>query len=535
MNRQAALERLGQESDPWDFVIIGGGATGLGTAVDAAARGYRVVLVEQHDFAKGTTSRSTKLLHGGVRYLKQGNLSLVKDALRERSRVCSNAPHLARTLGFIIPAYHWQDKAFYGVGLTFYDRLAGRLSLGRSRLLSRRETVERLPTISQHKLRGGILYQDGQFDDARLAVNLAQTAVENGAVLLNYTRAVGLVQESGRIAGIELCDEETGKEMTLRARCVINAGGVYCDAVRRLEDAAAKPILVASQGTHLVLPREFQPGLDALMVPKTEDGRVLFALPWHDRVVVGTTDISVSEIPIEPRPKEAEIEFLLSHAAKYLVKAPGPEDVLSVFSGLRPLVSPDAGSKKTAAISRDHTILISKAGLVTVTGGKWTTYRKMAADVIDQAEKSLGFAHRPCPTLNLKIHGWTDRAAEQDGLAVYGSDAKEIRALAGERAEWSLPLHPGLPAIAAELVWAVRHEMARTVEDLLARRTRSLFLDARASIEAAPAAARILASELGRDEGWQDRQVEAFRRLAHGYLLTGEKSLLPPAKREKTV
>ncbi len=519
MQREKGFERLSQESDAWDFIVIGGGATGLGIAVDAAVRGYRVLLVEQYDFAKGTSSRSTKLLHGGVRYLKQGNLSLVKDALRERSHVCANAPHLARTLGFVIPAYKWHEKGFYGIGLTFYDRLAGRASLGRSRVLSRQETIERLPTVCKENLKGGILYYDGQFDDARLAVNLAQTAVEKGAVLLNYAKVVGLIKEDGRVSGVELRDEENGNERTIRARCVINACGVYCDSIRRMEGENAKPMLVASQGSHIILPRRFQPGLDALMVPKTADGRVLFALPWHDRIVVGTTDIPVDESPIEPRPREEEIAFLLDHSAKYLEKAPAAEDVLSTFTGLRPLVSRGATGKGTASLSRDHTILVSPAGLVTVTGGKWTTYRKMAADVLDRAEQFLGIPPRLCQTLSLKIHGCTDQPRDYGKLSVYGSDAEAILKLGGENPDWKLPLHPKLPVLVAEVVWAVRHEMARTVEDVLARRTRSLLLDARSSMAAAPDVARILAAELGRDEEWQRQQVSTYCELAKGYLI----------------
>jgi glycerol-3-phosphate dehydrogenase len=525
MKRQTALDRLRQEGDAWDFIIIGGGATGLGTAVDAAARGYRTLLVEQHDFSKGTSSRSTKLLHGGVRYLKQGDLRLVFDALRERSLVCRNAPHLARRLGFVIPAYKWHEKPFYGIGMEIYDRMAGKLSLGRSKWLSREETIRRLPTVQTKGLRGGILYWDGQFDDSRLAVNLAQTATEKGAAILNYVKAVGLLNEAGRVSGVQLQDVETGSAFEVRGKCVINATGVFCDQVRAMESADVKPILVASQGTHLILPREFLPGDDALMVPKTADGRVLFALPWHDVVVVGTTDDPVKEIPLEPRATQSEIDFLMEHAGKYLAKAPAAEDVLSVFTGLRPLVSSSGNGKKTAALSRDHTILISPAGLVTVTGGKWTTYRKMAADVLEQAEKALGWAPRPSVTRDLKLHGWREHAGDGGPLGVYGSDADGIEALARANPSWNKAIHPRLPCLAAEVVWAARHEMARTVEDILARRSRSLLLNARASMEAAPEVARILAAELGRDEAWQKEQVTAYKKVAAGYLLSAHAGL----------
>lgn len=531
MKRQRALERLRQESGPWDFIIIGGGATGLGTAVDAAARGYRTLLVEQDDFAKGTSSRSTKLLHGGVRYLRQGNVSLVFEALRERSLVCRNAPHLARRLGFVIPAYKWHEKPFYGIGMEIYDRLAGKLSLGRSQWLSRAETLRRLPTVQKEGLRGGILYYDGQFDDSRLAINLAQTAAENGAAVINYMKVVGLIQEGGRVSGVQVRDAETGEELEAHGRCVINATGVFCDKIRSMESAEARPILVASQGTHLILPREFLPGEDALMVPKTADGRVLFALPWHDRVVVGTTDDPVTETPLEPRATQGEIDFLMEHAGKYLSKAPTPADVLSVFTGLRPLVSGSGNGKSTASLSRDHTILISPAGLVTVTGGKWTTYRKMAADVLDRAQESCGIARRECVTRDLRLHGWREDAGQSGPLAVYGTDADEIQGLARQRPEWGRTIHPRLSCLGAEVVWAARAEMARTVEDVLSRRTRSLLLDARASMEAVPEAARLLAAELGHDEAWQREQVREFQKTGRRYLLAGREAGSGEARR----
>jgi glycerol-3-phosphate dehydrogenase len=519
MQRDRELDRLRQETKPWDFIIIGGGATGLGAAVDAASRGYRTLLVEQDDFAKGTSSRSTKLLHGGVRYLKQGNVSLVFDALRERSLICRNAPHLASRLGFVIPAYKWHERSFYGLGMEVYDRMAGKLSLGRSQWLSRAQTLERLPTLQRDQVRGGILYYDGQFDDSRMAVNLAQTAVERGAVVLNYMQAVGLMQEAGRIAGVRLRDIEGAADLEVRGACVINATGVFCDSVRAMESPDVRPLLVASQGTHLVLPREFLPGDDALMIPKTADGRVLFALPWHDRVVLGTTDVQVDETGMEPRATEDEIQFLLEHAGKYLTKAPRPDEVLSIFSGLRPLVSIRGQGKGTSTLSRDHTIAISEAGLVSITGGKWTTYRKMAADVIDRAEEAKGLPHRACVTRDLKLHGWLEQAGSSNGLSIYGSDAQQVKALAAAIPGGQERIHPRLPCLKAEVVWAVRQEMARTVEDVLSRRSRSLLLDARASMEAAPEVARLMAAELGRDEIWQQSQVEVYGKVARGYLL----------------
>jgi len=521
MNREREIERLKGETD-WDFVIIGGGATGLGTAVDAALRGYRVALVEQHDFAKATSSRSTKLLHGGVRYLKQGNIGLVRDAMRERGLVCNNAPHLSGTLGFVIPAYKWHERYFYGAGLKLYDRLAGKLSLGRSRLLSREETCERLPTIDHRGLRGGVLYYDGQFDDSRMAVNLAQTAVEHGAVVVNYVRATSLIVEGKRVVGVALKDEETGADFEVRAKCVINAAGVFSDRIRKMETSDARPMLVASQGSHLILPREFLPGEDALMVPKTEDGRVIFALPWQGRTLLGTTDLAVDETSIEPRPLEEEIDYLLEYAGKYFKEAPDKSDVLSTFSGLRPLVSVGKGGS-TAALSRDHTIHVSDGGLVTILGGKWTTYRQMASDVLDQAEKVAEVEPRVCKTHDLRLHGWTS-SVEDGPFGLYGSDAGMLRKLKKESPELERRMHPKIELEAVQVVWAARFEMARTVEDVLSRRVRVLLHDARAAIEVAPAVAEILAKELGRDENWCRDQVDSFTKLARRYLVAPDSS-----------
>ena len=498
------------------MLIVGGGATGLGAAVEAAARGYRVALVERGDFAQGTSSRSTKLVHGGVRYLKQGNISLVREALRERGRLLRNAPHLARNLAFVIPNYSWWDGPFYALGLKLYDAMAGRLSLGASRWLGRDETLRLIPTVESAGLSGGVLYHDGQFDDARLAINLAQTAAGLGAAVVNHCECVGFIKEAGRIVGARARDLETGDEFEIRARAVVNATGVFVDSIRRMDEPASRPVVTVSQGIHLVLPREFMPGGAAMMIPNTADGRVLFAVPWHDRVVVGTTDTPMPEASAEPRALAEECRFVLEHARKYLAKDPAAADVLSVFAGLRPLVK-TRGSGSTAKLSRDHTILVGGSGLVTITGGKWTTYRKMAEDVIDHVEKAGGRPRRASRTADLKIHGWV-AVAEDGDLGIYGADADDVRDLMRGRPELAERLHPALPYRRAEVVWHARHEMARTVEDVLARRTRALLLDARASIEAAPAAARLLAAELGRDEAWQCAQTAAYAALARGYV-----------------
>jgi glycerol-3-phosphate dehydrogenase len=553
MQRDAMLERL-RAGDEFDVLVVGGGATGLGAALEAAARGHRVALIDREDFAKGTSSRSTKLVHGGVRYLKQGNVALVRTALRERGRLLRNAPHLTRNLPFVIPNYsHW-DGFFYGTGLTLYDWLAGKLSLGASHRVNRAEALRLLPTVAKDGLVGGVVYHDGQFDDARLAIALAQTAAEHGAVVVNYCTCTGFIKnECGRIVGARVRDEEAAAsgggagervgELTVRAKVVINATGVFVDELRRLDDAQAGPLLTVSQGIHVVLPKRFLPGMAALMVPKTADGRVLFAVPWHDCVVVGTTDTPVARATPEPRALDEERAFVMSHAAKYLAKAPTPGDVLSVFAGLRPLVLA-AGAGRTASLSRDHTLMVSAGGLVTITGGKWTTYRQMGEEVIDRAEVLAGLPRRTgeSPTVALRLHGWqvaamdspaaaasaTAEPADQLGYGGYGADAAAIRALAVQHPELAEALHQQFAILRAEVVWQARHEMARTVEDVLARRTRALLLNARASIEAAPVVARLLAGELGRDEAWQRAQVDAYTQLARGYVFTD------PASRGKS-
>lgn len=512
----AALE---SERTPWDVLVIGGGATGLGVAVDAAVRGYRTLLLEQSDFAKGTSSRSTKLVHGGVRYLQQGNVALVLEALRERGLLIRNAPHLVRNLGFVVPHYDWWEGPFYGIGLKVYDMLAGKLGLGPSRHLSREETLERLPTIEPEDLRGGVIYYDAQFDDARLAIALARTAARADAVLVNYARVTSLLKTNGIVNGVRVRDLESGQETEVRARVVINATGVFTDDVLRMDDADARPIIEPSQGIHIVLDPSFHPGESAIMVPHTDDGRVLFAVPWHGRVIVGTTDTAVERAELEPRALDEEVDFLLSHAARYLAHDPGRGDVLSVFAGLRPLVRP-ADSRDTASISRDHTLTTSKSGLVTITGGKWTTYRKMAQDTIDQAMVVGGLEPRPCETETLELHGYTgDAPASLEPRSLYGSDQAGLEALERERPELAAPLHEALPYRMSEIVWGVRHEMARTLEDALSRRTRSLLLDARAAVQAAPAVAAVMAEELRRDDAWQREELEAFERIAAGYRL----------------
>ncbi len=518
MNRDRMRQALLARDDVFDIVVIGGGATGMGIAVDAAARGYAVVLLEQADFGQGTSSRSTKLIHGGVRYLQQGNVSLVMEALRERGILRRNAPHLVHDQAFVVPNYAWWEAPFYGIGMKVYDVLAGRYGFGKSRMLSEEAVTRHIPTIEQDGLRGGVLYHDGQFDDSRLLMHLALTAADQGAIVLNRMAVTGLVEEQGFVVGVEALDAETDTEHTIRARCVINATGPFADAVRRLEDMNAAPLIHPSQGVHIVLDRSFLPGDAAIMVPRTEDKRVLFAIPWHDRVLIGTTDTSIDDAVLEPTARPDEIEFLLRTAAQYLERDPSPADVLSVFVGIRPLVRAAEGTE-TAELSRDHTLHISRGGLMTIVGGKWTTYRRMAKDAVDQAATVGDLEPRPCPTEDLRIHGYLEDTRALGHLAVYGSDAEAVLDLARADPSLAAPLHPRLPYLACEVVWGARKEMARHVEDILARRTRALLLDARAAAETAGAVARLMARELGREAAWVERETRAFQALARRYVL----------------
>ena len=520
MDRSSSLQRLLSHDSPWDMAVIGGGATGVGIALDAASRGYSVCLLEQSDFGKGSSSRSTKLIHGGVRYLQQGNVSLVMEALKERGILRRNAPHLVHDLSFIVPNYAWWEAPFYGIGMKVYDLLAFRYGFGKSRVLSREEVLERIPTLDQEGLRGGVLYFDGQFDDSRLLVNLAQTADEHGAALLNYAQVIGLTHDTeGFVNGLRFRDVESGNEYSISSRCVINATGAFSDGVRRIDDPKAAPMIAPSQGVHVVLDRSFLPGDSAIMVPRTSDGRVMFAIPWHDRALLGTTDTPISEVSLEPVPMEQEIDFILQTAAGYLARHPARADILSVFAGIRPLVKASAEATRTAALSREHTIHVAKSGLITIAGGKWTTYRKMAADCVDHAATLAHLDERPCITKTLKIHGAQSQSAQPGDLSLYGSDAESIRDLMNSDPALAQQLHPALPIYGAQVIWAVRQEMARTVDDVLARRTRALLLDAKAAVEIAPTVARIMATELGRDQQWQQRQIADFTSIASRYMI----------------
>jgi glycerol-3-phosphate dehydrogenase len=487
----------------------------LGTAVDATTRGFKTILFEQYDFAKGTSSRSTKLVHGGVRYLQQGNVKLVMEALKERGLLLQNAPHLVKNQKFLVPNYKWWEGPFYGIGLKVYDWMAGSLGLGPSQFLSKEETLELAPTLEPEGLRGGVIYHDGQFDDARLAINIAQTAAEHNAVVLNYFPVTGLLKENNKITGVKVKNGLTGKEYEIKSKVVINATGVFTDSILNLDNGAHENIIAPSQGIHLVLDKEFLPGESAIMIPHTDDGRVLFAVPWHNKIILGTTDTPVSEPSIEPVAMKDEIDFLLKHIGRYLTKDPGMGDVRSIFAGLRPLVRGD--SKTTAALSRDHLITASDSGLITITGGKWTTYRHMAEDVVDIAIASGNLKDVECKTKDLPIHG----AAKVDFNApmyYFGSDAPLVSALANKDQSWGERIHPALPYIKAEIVWAVQQEMCMTVEDALSRRTRAILLNAKAAVESAPVVAHIMASQMNKDGAWENEQVMNFNRTAESYL-----------------
>ena len=520
-NRDEMISRLSEE---FDVLVVGGGASGLGVAVDAASRGYRTALLEAHDFAKATSSRSTKLVHGGVRYLEQLNFSLVTEALRERGRLYHNAPHMVTNLGFVVPRYTWWEGPFYGIGLKLYDALAGKLNIEHSKQLNKKQTIEAIPNVQQKGLEGGIMYHDGQFDDARMAIALARTAADHGAVVANRVEVTGLLKDGDHVAGVKARDVIAGKDFEVRAKVVVNATGIFSDSVRKMDDSDAMPMIEPAQGVHLVLDASFGPGTNAIMVPHTDDGRVLFVIPWHDRVLVGTTDTAMKHPDLEPRALDEEVEFILRNAARYLEKDPTRDDVLAIYAGQRPLVHKGGTEGKSKSISRSHEVVVSESGLVSIMGGKWTTYRQMAEDTMSHAITVGGLDEAPCVTTDLHLHGWlghkdpkmpTDHVRRQ-----YGSDAEALDALAAERPELSEPIHEHLPYRGAEFAWAARNEMALTLEDALARRTRSLLLDASAALEAAPRVAAIMAKELGHDEAWQAEQVAEFKDLAGGYCLS---------------
>ena len=530
MSDQALLSRRTMRTqlaeDSFDVLVIGGGATGLGVAVDAASRGYRTALVEAHDFAKGTSSRSTKLVHGGVRYLEQMNFSLVTEALRERGIMARNAPHLVSNLAFIVPRYKWWEGPFYGIGMKLYDALAGELNIESSRSLDRDQTIKAIPNVQQEGLLGGIMYYDGQFDDARMAITLMRTAVSHGATIANYCQVINILKHNDHVCGAQVKDNESEETFDVRAKVVVNATGIFSDTIRRLDTPDAPAQIEPAQGVHLVLPASFQPGKNAIMVPHTDDGRVLFVIPWHDRVVVGTTDTPREEAEIEPRALPEEMGFILRNAGRYMQREPTVADIQSVFAGQRPLVHPEGRNADSKSISRSHEVFVSHSGLVTIAGGKWTTYRKMAEDTLSHAIQVGGLSSAPCQTEHLPLYASPDDPKcvrdVRDPLRYYGTDAEAIEKLAADNTELSQRLHPELPYSGAEVVWATQYEMAIHLEDVLARRTRALLLGAENSKQAAQRTAEIMAGQLGHDNTWIAEQVAQYTSLADRYTVSDQ-------------
>lgn len=518
MKRNEFIHQM--ESTTWEVLIIGGGASGLGAALEAASRGYKTLLVEQYDFTKGTSSRSTKLVHGGVRYLAQGDIFLVLEALKERGILLKNAPHLVKNLAFLIPSYTWWYKPFYTIGLTFYDLLSGRLRFGKSIPFSRKKTLKKIPTIKKQNLRGSIKYHDGQFDDARLGINLVQTIIENNGVAINYVKVENFVKENGKISGVLVKDQETGNLYTVKSKIVLNATGVFVDKLIQKDNLKASHIVKPSQGVHLVVDKKFLQSKYALMIPKTRDGRVLFAVPWYNKVIIGTTDLPKEEAVIEPKATNEEIDFILETAGRFLELKPTRADVKSIFAGLRPLAAPKKTTDtKTKEISRKHKIIVSNSNLVSIIGGKWTTYREMGEDVINKLVKIAKLPKRESITENLHIHGYKKNVDFKNPLYFYGSDLKKIEKLIKATPDLGNWISEDLKIKKAQVVWAVRNEYARNIEDVLSRRTRVLFLDAKESIRIAPEVAKIMAEELSYDVTWEKEQIKSFTELANGYLL----------------
>jgi glycerol-3-phosphate dehydrogenase len=516
MHREQMIKHIKYSPDIWDVLIIGGGATGLGIAVDAATRGLKTLLVEQSDFAKATSSRSTKLIHGGLRYLKQGNIGLVREALIERGRLCQNAPHLVFHQPFLVPNFHWWETAMYGLGLSMYDMLAGDLGIEKSKHLSKAEIQEEVPNLKDEQLKSGTIYFDGQFDDARLAITLAKTAVDHDAAVINYMKVTDLIKDKGKVSGAILHDEESHQSYEVHAKAVINATGIFTDQIRQMDNPKNTAIVAPSQGIHIVVENRFLDSNTAVIIPHTDDKRIIFIVPWHERLLIGTTDVGNQSPKLEPVPTQEEINFLLEHASRYLKKTPTRDDIKSVFAGLRPLIG--SKGKSSGKISREHSVIISPSELITICGGKWTTYRKMAEDVLNKAVEVKKLKARVCSTQELRLHGYNGKKTDGSTWSAYGSEGKKIEKIIEDDPQSGHPIHSNLPYTKAECLYSIRHEMARTIDDILSRRTRSLLLDAKASAETAPMVADLLKIELDKDEKWKNEQIASFRRLTQNYI-----------------
>ncbi|CAF1935650.1 unnamed protein product [Brassica napus] len=536
-------------SNPLDVLVIGGGATGSGVALDAATRGLRVGLVEREDFSSGTSSRSTKLIHGGVRYLEKavfnldyGQLKLVFHALEERKQLIENAPHLCHALPCMTPCFDWFEVVYFWMGLKMYDLVAGPRLLHLSRYYSAQESAELFPTLARkgkdRSLRGTVVYYDGQMNDSRLNVGLACTAALAGAAVLNHAEVVSLITDEAtkRIVGARVRNNLTGKEFDSYAKVVVNAAGPFCDSIRKMVDEDTKPMICPSSGVHIVLPDYYSPEGMGLIVPKTKDGRVVFMLPWLGRTVAGTTDSNTSITPL-PEPHEDEIQFILDAISDYLNIKVRRTDVLSAWSGIRPLAM-DPTAKSTESISRDHVVFEENPGLVTITGGKWTTYRSMAEDAVDAAIKSGKLSPtNECVTQKLQIlgsHGWEpssftalaqqyvrmkktyggkvvpgamDTAAAKHLSHAYGSMADRVAIIAQEEGLGKRLAH-GHPFLEAEVAYCARHEYCESAVDFIARRCRIAFLDTDAAARALQRVVEILASEHKWDKSREKQELQ---------------------------
>ena len=519
MNRDVIIEKIQHQGEQlWDIIVIGGGATGLGIALDASTRGYVTLLLEQSDFSKSTSSKSTKLVHGGVRYLAQGDILLVTEALHERGLLLRNAPHLTSNQEFVIPVYSIRDVLLYYFGLKFYDLLSGRLSMGKSYYIGKEEALTRLPLLKPERLKGGIVYHDGQFDDSRMAITLAEACVESGGTTLNYARVESLLKSgNNRIEGVVARDILSGMEYRFKGKLVINATGVFADEIHRMDDPASKQSIRPSQGVHIVFENSFLKSKSAIMIPKTDDGRVLFAIPWYGKVVAGTTDTPLDTVSLEPRALDEEINFILKTAGDYLTHPPERKDILCVFAGLRPLASDPDNPLATREVSRRHKITLSPSGLLSIVGGKWTSYRRMAEETIDRGIKAGILNPAKCKTKDFSFFK-PDGALKSERLRIYGRGAKEIEEMISDNPSLNRKVISEFPYTTAEIIWICRNEMPQTIEDILARRTRALFLNARASMDMAPEVARFMAEELGKDDKWQKKQIEDYRNLVRNYL-----------------
>ena len=515
MNRADSIIKLNKVLQ-WDVVIIGGGASGLGIALDASKRGYKTLLLEKYDFGKGTSSRSTKLIHGGVRYLQNGDITLVIESLKERGILKRNAPHLVQDLSFVIPTYDWWASPFYGIGMKIYDMMAGKLGLGKSEIISKQETEKLIPNVNKKGLRGGVIYHDGQFDDSRMAITLALSADSKKTALLNYCNVEGLIKKDGEIKGLNFTDSINSKKYQIKSKVVINATGVFAEEIIRMDQPKIEKMIQPSQGVHIVLERRFLKSKHAILIPQTSDGRVLFAVPWKNYVVVGTTDTQVKKASEEPKALKEEVDFILKNAGKYMSVKPKKDDIKSVFAGLRPLAA-TSNKQSTKEVSRSHKIDISPSGLISVLGGKWTTYRKIAEDALDKAISINKLKKKKCKTERTKLFGFKRNVSWSDPMHVYGSLKKKVESLGGINDNKSLSNKFYISNNIIE--WSIIHEMALTVEDILARRTRCVFLDSKESKRIAPIVAQKMADVLGEDDKWIDAELKKFNKLIKNYIV----------------